>query len=94
MPATMMAQQPSLFDLPADPSFRKSRGDRESIRAFGAVNRETQAETVYEEICALHARIGRGVTLDELSAVMGVAPNRISGRISQLKQRGRLIWNG
>lgn len=78
-----VAVQPTLFDVPADPCARKSGGDRQSRAAFQAVERESQVETVYEEMRALHQRTGRGVTLDELSCRMGVAPNRISGRISQ-----------
>ncbi|MFO0773737.1 MAG: hypothetical protein U0172_03615 [Nitrospiraceae bacterium] len=87
-------RQPTLFDVPVDPCAGRHGGDRESGAAFQRGDRARQREAVFVACCVLHARSGQGVTLDEVSASLQVAPNRISGRISELVHDGVLVPTG
>lgn len=66
---------------------RKHGGDPASL----AAHRRTNKEARYAEILACLERAGQvGRTLDELSTALGVHPNQISGRLTELRVAGRI----
>jgi hypothetical protein len=85
--------QTSFLNLQPDPCARKHGGDRESAEAFRSVNRETQRELIYDTLMILSDRLS-GATLDEIAAYLDLAPNQISGRITELHLASRIAWNG
>lgn len=78
------------LQLPFDICANRSRHNPESAAANRKVHgsKEAQRERVYRIVAA---RGYDGATCDEVAAAMGVAPNQISGRISELKIMGRLL---
>lgn len=85
--------QPTLFSqqsVARDPDICINRhgGSTTSTLAHQRVALEKDRALVYGYIKAA----GRfGMTLDELSIVLDRAPNRISGRFSELKKRGEIV---
>lgn len=66
---------------------RKHGGDPASVEAHRRTNKEDRYAAILEHLekAALHGR-----TLDELSHLLGVHPNQISGRITELRVAGRI----
>jgi hypothetical protein len=70
-----------------------------SINDQGLASRDDAYHAIAPSLNARRAQVlglviesgKHGVTLDELSALFGVAPNSISGRISELKRLGLVV---
>jgi hypothetical protein len=71
-----------------DPCAGRSRGNPESAAAFSPTHAVIMRERVYAFIRAAGAK---GATLDETSDAFGIAPNRISGRVTALRVEGRIL---
>lgn len=89
-------EQPSLFDLPQQPQPSKQQpkqadqGKASRDETFREIvgGLSLQRKYVMDRIVVA----GRtGVTLDELAEQMRVEPNKISGRITELKKQGLVI---
>ncbi len=82
-----MNEQLSLLDLPTDITFRKHGGNAESIAANPSQFAKRQA---HETILAI-LQVGGNGTGQEIADVMGVPYHTVSGRISELRHKLRLI---
>ena len=67
---------------------RKHGGAETSMAADKAVEKERDRELVYGYIQRAGAY---GHTLDELSVLLDRPPNRISGRLTELRVKGRIL---
>jgi hypothetical protein len=78
--------------MSSDVCNRKHGGDPESVAAHraSAVHAEADRLTILELIAG---RI-HGLTLDEACIAMNREPNQLSGRMTELKQKGAIIANG
>jgi hypothetical protein len=90
-----MFEQPKPFhwQRPTEPDIckRKHGGNPQSVQANRRVQKERDRDTVLN-LVAMAGPEGR--TLDEVAAILDVAPNRISGRFTELKKDGKLIPTG
>ena len=84
-----MFEQPKPFHWRKKPDIcaRKHGGNPQSTLANQRGDHPTDRQRVYELI-QVAGPTGR--TLDEVAAILGVAPNRISGRVTQLKVAGKI----
>ncbi len=65
-----------------DPCARRHGGNAESVAAFAAGDKETDKARV---LAYITAQGSHGATLDEIAEAFGVAPHRLSGRMTALK---------
>ena len=85
--------QQTLFSLrPRDPDIcrRKHGGADTSVLAHARVQKARDRD----EVLNLMRRALIGATLDEIANMLGIAPNRISGRITELKKAGLIRDTG
>lgn len=95
----MSTSQASLFPVPAAPRrepdvcARKHGGDLNSRLAHGKLlgHKAEQREKVRRYVASC---CGRGATCDETAEYLGVFPNDISGRFTELERDGKLKRNG
>ncbi len=80
-------EQPDLFD----PSQSKHHSDPESQQAFLTGDKDRDRQRVLELIKSAGSY---GMTLDEVSIALRRPPNALSGRITELKARACITWNG
>lgn len=76
--------------LPFDITANRHKGNAESAAANQQIHetKERQRERVYRYVLS---RGYEGATINEIAEWMGVADNRISGRVSELLTLGRLF---
>lgn len=78
----------------SDPSASRHKGNTESRAAFASTPEEEFA-AVRELIYRLAVKRRKtGITTDEVSVLINRSPNRISGRLTELKKEGRLVKSG
>lgn len=95
----MSASQATLFPLPAAPRrdsdvcARKHGGDLNSKLAHGKLlgHKAEQREKVRRYVASC---CGRGATCDETALALGVFPNDVSGRFTELARDERIKRNG
>lgn len=88
-----MARGPPMRPEP-DICRNRHGGNPESVAAFQSRSEE-DAATFRERIYQFALRRGTvGITTDEVSIKCGQAPNRVSPRISELRQAKRLVPSG
>lgn len=84
-------QQPSLFDQPAVPAAAPpDQGQASRNETYREIAGGTALQRRYILARIVMAGSG-GITLDELSQQMKVEPNKISGRITELKRQGLVV---
>jgi len=85
--------QPSLFPLnPVEPDIcRRKHGGADTSRL---ANARVQKERDRDVVLGWIQRMEAGATLDELAGILSVAPNRISGRLTELRKAGRIYDTG
>jgi len=92
-----MILQPTLFDHPIalcepkpdlDMCFNRHGGNAQSDAAHQRVQKSRDRALVYGFIKAAGTF---GHTVDEISLLLDRAPNRISGRITELKKAGEIV---
>lgn len=84
-------QQTSMFSIKkreADICRRKHGGAETSVDADKHVQKTRDRELIYDYIRAAGQY---GYTLDELSVMLDRPPNRISGRVTELRVAGRIV---
>ena len=82
------SHEQDLFDVCAN----RHKGNTESEAAFRAIkDRLTEAQ---ERVLRVIRNSDDGLTCDEISIVLGVTPNEVSGRCSELKRDGKVIECG
>jgi hypothetical protein len=71
----------------------RHKGAETSVEAHKTIQRSKseRREAVYK---AIERRPGAGITVDELAELWQETPNAISGRFSELAQRGRIVKDG
>jgi hypothetical protein len=94
-PAGNIFRQPSLFPPPGqfhgDPTAGKHHGADTSIQAHERVLPHKRA--IYERIlAAVQGRGTLGASVHELAEALGTLPHRISGRLTELRAIGRLVY--
>lgn len=77
-----------------DPTAGRHKGAAESREAFLSTP-EDEHKAMRELIYRMALRRRKtGITTDEVSVLTDRAPNRISGRLTELKKEGRLVMTG
>ena len=89
------SRQPLLFDsagaYQADPCAQRHAGAETSIQAHDRVLPHKRA--VYEQIlAAVRAQGADGMTVHEVAQALETLPNKISGRLTELRMLGRLVY--
>lgn len=77
--------------VPSDVCARKHGGNSESKAAFDSVS-EHLSES--QHLVYKHIRWAGGLTVDELSDAMGTTPNAVSGRVTELRIKGKIKKRG
>ena len=88
-----MDTPPDLFIKNKEEDVCASRhgGAETSVQADGAVKKERDRQLIYGYIKEAGSY---GHTLDELSVLLDRAPNRLSGRLTELRMRGKIVATG
>lgn len=79
--------------VPRDVCARKHGGNPQSAIAFDAI-RQHLTQSQWRVFCAISATLSFGRTLDELCVLLDVNPNAISGRITELRIKGKIEKRG
>lgn len=87
-----MSLQLSILDQ-LDVCASRHGGSETSVAAHERII-HTKEETHQKIMKLVRARKGYGVTVKEVAGAFGVQVNTISGRLSELKQRGKLKDSG
>ncbi len=78
-----------LFDI----CRRRHRGNEQSVQTFETAMKH-RISAQQNEVLSFLRKYPEGLTCDELSVIMGVTPNQISGRFSELKRDGKIYKSG
>ncbi len=72
---------------------RKHKGNEQSTQTFREAIRHRITEQ-QDRVLKCMRRYPEGLTCDELSVILGVTPNQISGRLTELKRDGKIYKSG